>query len=212
MLEVCEIFRSIQGESTHAGRVCVFVRLSGCNLSCTWCDTVYAETERQAMTVDAVVETVRGFGTTLVELTGGEPLLQADAVELCARLCDAGYTVLVETNGSQSIAGLDERVRRIVDVKTPGSGCGTSFLMTNLPLIAPGDELKFVCGGRDDVEWSLAFVREHSLCDIATVIFSPVMGICDPADLAAWILGSGEDRIRLGLQLHKVIWGDARGV
>ena len=212
MLDICEIFRSVQGESTHTGRVCIFVRLSGCNLNCVWCDTTYAESEFTAMSVEAVLGAVESQGSGIVELTGGEPLRQPEIAELAKRLCDSGREVLIETNGSYDIGVLDSRVIRIVDVKTPGSGHEDSFLAANIQKLRLQDECKFVIADRADFEWSVAFVNKYGLEKICTVIFSPVMGMCSPADLADWILATGNEKIRLGIQMHKVIWGEKRGV
>lgn len=210
-VKVNEIFYSLQGESTFAGRPCVLVRLTGCQMRCVWCDSEYAFYEGAWRALDDVVAEVARFGCPLVELTGGEPLLQPGARPLLARLCDAGYEVLLETGGGISIAGVDPRVRRIVDVKCPGSGEAAHNHWPNLELLTPRDELKFVLAGRDDYEWARGVVRERALAARCPVHFSPVHGV-DPAALAQWIL---EDRlpVRLQLQLHKLLWGaTTRGV
>jgi len=211
MLNVCEIFKSIQGESTYAGRVCSFVRFTGCNLRCVYCDTRYAFSEGVMQPLDMVINTLDELGCTLVELTGGEPLLQADLPQLCSALLARNYTVLVETNGSLPIDILPDRCIRIVDVKCPGSGQGESFLVKNIGLLRKADEVKFVISDRYDFSWACEFVNRYAVCEKATVLFSPCMGRIDSADLAAWIVDSNMP-VRLGVQLHKMIWGDKRGV
>lgn len=213
MLTINEIFHSIQGESTHSGRPCVFVRLTACDLRCSWCDTPYAFTEGRKLSVDDVVEQVRGYGCDLVELTGGEPLLQRDVYPLMDRLLESGHTVMVETGGHLSIAEVPPRAIRIVDVKCPGSGESTKNHWDNLGLLAPHDEVKFVIRDRVDYEFAREVVARHALIGrTAAVLLSPVHGVLAPKELAAWIL---EDRlaVRLQLQAHKYIWGaDVRGV
>jgi 7-carboxy-7-deazaguanine synthase len=213
MLTVFEIYPSIQGESTHAGRPCVFVRLAACDLRCAWCDTPYAFTGGRKMTVEAVVERVGTFGCPLVELTGGEPLLQKDAVPLMARLIETGHEVLIETGGHLSIADVPEPVVRIVDVKCPGSGVAARMHWPNLDLLRRRDEVKFVIKDRADYEYARDVVIRHRLAErVTAVLFSPVHGVQDPQALAAWIL---EDHlpVRLQLQLHKYIWSpETRGV
>jgi 7-carboxy-7-deazaguanine synthase len=206
MLSVTEIFTSIQGESTFAGLPCVFVRLAGCNLRCTYCDSTYAYAPGAPRTVESVVEEVAALAVTLVEITGGEPLLQAETPELCRRLLDRGRRVLVETNGTLDIGALPPGVVRIMDVKCPGSGEAGRLLPGNLAALRPEDECKLVLCDRADFDWAAAFVREHDLARCCTVIFSPVWATLPPADLAEWILSSGLT-VRLGLQLHKVVWG-----
>jgi 7-carboxy-7-deazaguanine synthase len=210
-VKVNEIFYSLQGESTFAGRPCVLVRLTGCQMRCVWCDSAYAFYDGAWQTLDQVLAEVGRHGCPLIELTGGEPLLQPGARPLLRRLCDAGYEVLLETGGGVSIAGVDPRVRRIVDVKCPGSGEAENNRWENLDLLTPRDELKFVLAGRDDYEWATAVVRERGLPGRCPIHFSPVHGV-DPTALAGWIL---EDRlpVRLQLQLHKLLWGPTtRGV
>lgn len=212
-MQVTEIFHSIQGESTFTGLPCTFVRLTGCNLRCVWCDTEYAFYGGEKMTVEQVLEKVRAFGGRLVEITGGEPLLQKEVYPLMERLLEEGYQVLLETSGERSIARVPRDVVKIVDVKCPDSGEGGAFDLSNLDAIAPHDQVKFVIASRRDYEFARDFTREHDLCRrAAAVIFSPVYGKIDLGRLAAWIL---EDRleVRFGYQLHKLIWGaDARGV
>jgi 7-carboxy-7-deazaguanine synthase len=205
-MKVCEIFASIQGESSYAGVLCTFVRMSGCNLRCSYCDTVYAYEEGTELTEDEIMEKVHAMGLRTVEITGGEPLLQTGVIPLTKRLLDHGFRVLMETNGSQDIRQVDRRAVLIPDLKTPGSGMANTFLMSNL------DHLKFVITGREDYEWSRNFVKEHSLTGRCTLLFSPAFGMLHPRDLSQWII---EERleVRLNLQLHKYIYGpDARGV
>ena len=211
MLSVCEIFRSIQGESTYAGKVCSFVRLSGCNLSCSWCDTAYAQTEGTGRSIADVALEVRAHNTPLVEVTGGEPLLQSETPALCRRFLDEKYTVLVETNGTLDISALPPACVRIVDVKCPSSGHAGSFLEKNFSLLQPSDECKFVIADRADYDWALDLVRTQALHRRATVLFSPVINRVSPRQLADWIVADNAPA-RFGLQLHKVIWGDRRGV
>ena len=211
-LRVKEIYRSIQGESTWAGWPCVFVRTTGCDIRCTYCDEPHAFTGGETMDLDAVLARVAALDTRMVELTGGEPLLQRAAPELVRRLCDAGYTVLVETGGHHDISVLDPRAHAIVDVKTPGSAMGAHNDPENLTRLRAGDELKFVLRDRADYDWAVKLVREHGLEGRVPVNFSPVHPGLDPAELARWIQEDGL-RVRLNLQLHKYIWGpDTKGV
>ena len=206
-LKVNEIFSSIQGESTHAGVPCTFVRLTGCNLHCTWCDTEYAREEGEAMPVTAVLERVRELGSELVEITGGEPLLQEAVYPLLDALIDDDLTVLLETNGSVDLSHVPDDVVKIMDVKCPSSGMSGKSLLKNLDYLGGHDEVKFVCADRADYEWARHLVRtEKRLEHVRTVHFAPVFGTLEPAQLAEWIL---EDRlsVRLGLQLHKIVWG-----
>jgi 7-carboxy-7-deazaguanine synthase len=213
MLTINEIFHSIQGESTHAGRPCVFVRLTACDLRCSWCDTPYAFHEGRKLSVEEVVDRVRAFDCRLVEITGGEPLLQRDVYPLMDRLLEQGHTVMLETGGHLSIAQVPALVIRIVDVKCPGSGEAGRNHWPNLDLVTPQDEVKFVVRDRADYDYAREVVERHRLIGrVAAVLFSPVHGVLDPKDLAAWIL---EDRlpVRLQLQAHKYIWGpEVRGV
>ena len=212
-LKIHEIYRSIQGESTHAGRPCAFVRLTGCQMRCAWCDTEPAFYEGSWMTFDEIAAAVAELGVPLVEVTGGEPLLQPAVHALMSRLCDAGYELLLETGGGLDISHVDPRVRRIVDIKCPGSGEAEHNRWENLASLRSGDELKLVLADRADYEWALAVVREQRLDRLGTPIhFSPVHGRLDPAELAGWILEDGAP-VRLGQQLHKLLWGaDAHGV
>lgn len=211
-VKVHEIFYSIQGESTFAGLPCVLVRLTGCQMRCVWCDTEHAFYAGSWHTVDEVLAEVARFGCPLVEVTGGEPLLQPGAFTLLGRLCDAGYAVLVETGGGVDIAPVDPRVRRIVDVKCPGSGEAENNRWENLALLRPHDEVKFVVASEADYRWARAVIAEHRLAGRCPLHLSPVHGALPAAELAAWML---RDRLpaRLALQVHKLLWGpDARGV
>lgn len=213
MLTINEIFHSIQGESTRAGEPCVFVRLTACDLRCRWCDTPYAFHEGRKMAVDEVVARVEAFGCPTVEITGGEPLLQADVVPLMERLLALGKTVMVETGGHRSMAGVPEGVIRIMDVKCPGSGEADRNDPSNLALLTSHDEVKFVIADRVDYEFARDLVVRAALADrCAAVLFSPVHGELPLRQLAEWIL---EDRlpVRLQAQLHKYIWDpQTRGV
>ncbi len=213
VLTINEIFHSIQGESTHAGRPCVFVRLTACDLRCSWCDTPYAFTEGAKMSIDAVVSQVEQYGCDLVEITGGEPLLQRGVYPLMQELVDSGRTVLLETGGHLSIKDVPPGVIRIVDVKCPGSGESAKVHWANLDLLTPADEVKFVLRDRADYEYARDVLARHRLADrTAAVLFSPVHDVLPAKELAAWIL---EDRlhVRLQLQAHKFIWSpETRGV
>lgn len=212
-LTVNEIYLSVQGESTWAGLPCVFVRLTFCDLRCTYCDTEYAFYDGNKMTLDEILGKVRGFGCPVVEVTGGEPLLQPACVPLLRELCEAGFTVLLETSGAHDIAAVDPRVHRIMDLKTPSSGeCGRN-LHTNIAHLTGRDEVKFVVGSREDYEWARGQIREHDLpSKVRAVLLGPVFGKIAPADLVGWML---EDKVpaRFQLQMHKFIWEPrARGV
>ena len=211
MLRITEIFHSIQGESSHAGRPCVFVRLTGCNLRCRWCDSVYTFTGGERMSLDDVMAQVRAYGCNLVEVTGGEPLAQPAAFDLIRRLLDDDFEVLIETSGSIDIEPVDRRAKLIVDIKCPGSGEVEKNRWSNLDNLRPHDELKFVIGDRADYEWARAIIAERRL-DRWTLLLSPVWGEMDMKALAEWMLA---DRLnaRLQTQLHKHIWGaDVHGV
>ncbi len=213
-MQVTEIFKSIQGESTYAGLPCIFIRLTGCNLRCTWCDTEYAFYGGRQMTVDEVVEQARGLGGKLVEITGGEPLLQKEVYPLMDRLLEAGYQVMLETSGERSIAEVPRQVVRIVDVKCPDSGEADTFAIKNLEYLAPHDQIKFVIASRRDYEFARDFTACHGLTErVAAVIFSPVHGAVDLPEMARWMVEDGLEKVRFGYQLHKIIWGaEAQGV
>ena len=209
-LRVTEVFHSIQGASTFAGRPCVFVRLTGCQMRCRWCDTEYAFHGGEWRTRDEILAAVAAHGCPLVELTGGEPLLQPGALPLLAALCDRGHEVLLETGGGLDISEVDPRVRRIVDVKCPGSGESEANRWQNLDLLRPTDELKLVIAGEEDYRWARRVVEERRLAERCPVLFSPVTGELAPRELAEWIL---RDRlpVRFQLQLHKLLWGNEPG-
>jgi 7-carboxy-7-deazaguanine synthase len=211
-LRVHEIFYSLQGESTLAGRPCVLVRLTGCQMRCTWCDTEHAFYEGRWMTLEEILEEVAGHRCPLVELTGGEPLLQPGALPLMRSLCDAGYEVALETGGGLDISGVDPRVRRIVDVKCPGSGEAENNRWENLEHLSSRDEVKMVLADRADYEWASLVLSRHRLAERCPVHLSPVHGRLALEDLARWVLEDHLD-VRVQVQLHKLIWGaDARGV
>jgi 7-carboxy-7-deazaguanine synthase len=213
VLTINEIFHSIQGESTHAGRPCVFVRLTACDLRCRWCDTPYAFHEGRKMTVDEVVADVEARGCPTVEVTGGEPLLQPDVYPLMQRLLDSGKTVLVETGGHRSIADVPAGVIRIMDVKCPGSGESARNDWGNLARLTATDEVKFVIADRADYEYARDIVQREDLpARVNAVLFSPVHGELDPKLLSEWVIA---DRlgVRVQLQMHKYIWSPTtRGV
>jgi 7-carboxy-7-deazaguanine synthase len=213
MLTINEIFHSIQGESTHVGEPCVFVRLTACDLRCSWCDTPYAFHEGRKMTVEDVVSQVRGYGCPLVEVTGGEPLLQREVYPLMDRLLAEGFRVMLETGGHLSTESVPEGVIAIVDVKCPASGESAKNHWPNLDRLRPHDEVKFVINDRGDYDFAKEVMARHRLAERArAVLFSPVHGVLDPRDLAAWILADTL-AVRLQLQVHKYIWGaTARGV
>ncbi len=213
MLTVNEIFHSIQGESTHAGRPCVFVRLTACDLRCTWCDTPYAFTEGRKMSVDDVAARVRDYNCDVVEITGGEPLLQKEVYPLMERLLHDGKTVMLETGGHLSAEQVPAGVVRVIDVKCPGSGEADKMHWPNLERLRSSDEIKFVLKDRADYDYARAVVEKHELVSrCAAVLFSPVHGVLEAKQLAEWILA---DRlaVRLQLQAHKYIWDpQTRGV
>ena len=209
-LRITEIFASLQGESTRVGLPTVFVRLTGCPLRCSWCDTAYAFSGGETRTLDDILAEVAGHGLRHVCVTGGEPLAQKGCLALLAALCDAGHDVSLETSGALDIAGVDPRVSRIVDLKAPGSGELARNRWENLALLNARDELKFVLADATDYDWARRQIAEHRLAERCTVLLSPVAGALDPAELAGWIV---RDRlpVRFQLQLHKVLWNDARG-
>jgi 7-carboxy-7-deazaguanine synthase len=209
-VRVTEIFRSLQGESTRAGFPCAFIRLTGCSLRCAWCDTAYAFHGGTQMPVFEAAERVAALDTDLVEVTGGEPLEQEGVYPLIERLLELGKTVMLETGGHVALDRVDPRVIKIVDVKAPGSGMKEANLPENLDRLGPRDELKFVLADRRDFDWALARVLDGDLDRRHVVTFSPVWETLRTPDLAEWIRDSGRN-IRLGLQLHKLLWGDVPG-
>ena len=212
MLKINEIFKSIQGESSHAGLPCIFVRLTGCNLRCTYCDTEYAFYEGKEMSVADVVKAVEGCGISLVEITGGEPLLQKEVYSLMQALLEKKYTVMLETGGSLSLDEVPEAVIKIMDLKCPSSGEEPRNHYANLGQLTFQDEVKFVIQTREDYAWSKKILHEYSIHKTAQVLFSPVYEKLDLKDIAKWILADNLP-VRLQTQLHKVIWSkDAIGV
>jgi 7-carboxy-7-deazaguanine synthase len=213
MLTVFEIYESIQGESTHAGRPCVFVRLAACDLRCAWCDTPYAFTGGTKKSVEEILREVEAFGARLVEITGGEPMLQREVTVLMQALLDAGHEVLLETGGHIPLDSVPEAVVAIVDVKCPGSGESAKMHWPNLEQISPHDEVKFVIADRVDFEYAREVVKRYDLtARAAAVLFSPVHGALKPDELARWILAA-RIPVRLQLQQHKYIWSpETRGV
>ncbi len=209
-LRINEIFHSLQGEADAVGFPTVFVRLTGCPLRCGYCDTEYAFHAGDWMSLECILERVASYETGHVCVTGGEPLAQPDCLPLLARLCDAGYQVSLETSGALDIAGIDHRVARVVDVKTPDSGESARNRVANFALLSDRDQLKFVICSRADYEWSKEFLRTHALLPRCQVLFSPSFSELSPTTLAEWILA---DRlaVRFQLQLHKVLWGDVPG-
>jgi 7-carboxy-7-deazaguanine synthase len=210
-LRITEIFHSLQGEARHTGLPTVFVRLTGCPLRCGYCDTEYAFTGGEWMTLDGILARVGTYGTRHVCVTGGEPLAQKACPELLRRLCDAGFEVSLETSGALDISAVDPRVCRVVDIKTPGSGECERNRLENLPLLTERDQLKFVLTDRADYEWARAMLKRHDLPQRCEVLFSPVYERLSSTELADWILA---DRlpVRLQIQLHKLLWGERRGV
>jgi 7-carboxy-7-deazaguanine synthase len=214
MLRVTEIFRSIQGESTHAGRPCTFVRLTGCPMRCVWCDSEYTFTGGEHYSIDTIMTQVNAFGCKLVEVTGGEPLAQKEAFDLIERLCNDGFEVLVETGNYVSTEGLDPRAKVILDIKCPASGEEARNHWPNIQRLRPEqDEVKFVIADEGDWNYAKQVIKEHDLEARATaILISPVWDGVNLQELADWIAGSGLN-VRMQLQLHKYIWGpEARGV
>lgn len=207
VLKINEIYFSVQGESTHAGRPCIFVRLTECHLRCTYCDTEYAFYEGDDLAMDSILEKIKSFPCKLVEITGGEPLLQSGVNILMQKLLDEGYEVLLETSGSLPISDVPKSVRKIVDFKTPSSGMMKNNDYSIVNDLQLWDELKFVIGSRADFDWSVEKVKELNLLRW-TVLFSPIWKEVTPADLAAWVLETGLP-IRFQVQLHKFLWPEA---
>lgn len=209
-LRITEIFYSLQGETSRVGLPTVFVRLTGCPLRCHYCDTAYAFHGGETKTVGEILEAVKSHSTRYVCVTGGEPLAQKNALLLLKALADAGYSVSLETSGALDITAVDDRVSRIVDIKTPGSGEAAKNRWGNLTRLTAHDEIKFVLCGAEDYEWAKRVLVQHRLADICPVLFSPSYGAVDPAELAGWIL---RDRlpVRMQVQLHKQLWGETPG-
>jgi 7-carboxy-7-deazaguanine synthase len=211
-LLIHEIYRSVQGESTFAGLPCVFVRLAACDLRCVWCDTPHAFKEGTLRSLEDAIAEVLAYDCPLVEVTGGEPLLQTEVFPLMTALADAGRTVLLETSGAADISSVDRRVHIIMDLKCPDSGESAANRWANLDLLKPIDEVKFVLASRADFDWAVDVIRRHKLERRFTVLLSPAFGVVEPRDLAQWLLDS-DLHVRMQLQLHKFIWDpNARGV
>lgn len=212
MLKINEIFHSIQGESTYAGRRCVFVRLTYCNLRCTYCDTEYAFNEGTDKSIEAIIDEIKQYDCKLVEVTGGEPLMQEESLELMKSLCDLNFEIMLETGGSLPIEDVDERVKIIMDLKTPSSGMMKKIFYENINFIKKNDEIKFVIASRKDYEWTKEIIKKYKLNDKCPILFSVVFGQLKPVTLSEWIL---EDKLDViyQLQMHKYIWEpDKRGV
>ena len=211
-LIVNEIFFSIQGESTHIGKPCVFIRLTGCDLRCVWCDTAYAFYEGTQTSIEAILQKVQEFNCRLIEITGGEPLAQNNVHLLMKQLCDSGYEVIIETGGHRDIGVIDSRVKKIMDIKCPGSNMEKRNRWENISNLTSSDEIKFVISDRIDYDWSKNIIQQYKLEKICTILMSPVFGKLENRTLAEWIL---EDKlnVRFQIQMHKYIWDpNARGV
>ncbi len=205
-LTIHEIFHSIQGESSWAGSPCVFVRLTFCNLRCNYCDTEHAFYEGNKRTLREILDTISVYQCPLIEITGGEPLLQKNVLPLMSILCESGYTVLLETSGAHDVSKVDPRVHRIMDIKTPGSGEADKNFWANIDHLNGGDEVKFVMGSREDYEWSRDTVQRYQLPSrCRAVLFSPIFGRIDPREIVEWILAD-KLNVRFQLQMHKFIW------
>ncbi|MHB1245769.1 MAG: 7-carboxy-7-deazaguanine synthase QueE [Sulfuriferula sp.] len=209
-LRITEIFYSVQGETSRAGLPTVFIRLTGCPLRCGYCDTAYAFHGGNSMDIDTILHQVAEYAPHFVTVTGGEPLAQKNALRLLTALCDAGYDVSLETSGALDIGGVDPRVSRIMDIKTPGSGEVTKNDWNNLGYLTQHDEIKFVIVDAADYDWARSLLQEHQLTQRCPVLFSPVHGQIQPGQLADWVL---RDRlpVRLQVQLHKIFWGEVAG-
>ena len=210
-LKIHEIFYSLQGESSRVGLPTVFVRLTGCPMRCVYCDTAYAFSGGSNMEISDIMDKVAEFGTKYVTVTGGEPLVQKGCLELLKQLCDAGYSVSLETGGAIDISPVDKRVSVILDVKTPDSGEVENNVWTNLDHLKPADEVKFVLCSRTDYDWAKDILVKHHIADKCPVLFSPVYSQVNPADLAEWVLRD-QLPVRMQVQLHKILWGEKPGV
>jgi 7-carboxy-7-deazaguanine synthase len=209
-LRINEIFHSLQGEADAVGFPTVFVRLTGCPLRCSYCDTEYAFHHGDWRDFDSILDEIRGYGARHVCVTGGEPLAQPNCIDLLKRLCDAGFEVSLETSGALDVSAVDPRVSRVIDVKTPDSNEASRNRLENFSVLTPRDQLKFVIGSRGDYDWSKSFIAEHGLADRSRILFSPSYHQLSPTTLAEWIL---QDHlpVRFQLQLHKILWGDVPG-
>lgn len=209
-LRITEIFHSLQGESVTVGLPTVFIRLTGCPLRCLYCDTAYAFTGGKMQAINDIVSQVAAFDCQHVCVTGGEPLAQPGCIELLKQLCDAGFSVSIETSGARDIATVDQRVMIVMDLKTPDSGECEKNLLTNIAYLKPTDQIKFVLCSREDYDWACAIIIEQQLTDKVQVLFSPSWGQLNPTTLADWIVHD-RLRVRFQLQLHKILWNDAPG-
>ena len=205
MIKINEIYLSVQGESTHTGLPCIFIRLTGCNLRCSWCDTAYAFHEGKNMSIDEILQKVESFGIHLIEITGGEPLMQDNVYTLMRKLIKKGYKVMLETGGSISLERVPKEVIKIMDLKCPGSGEQEKNNLDNLKLLVPHDEVKFVILDKKDYEWSRDIIKRYKINETAHILISPVFDKLELKEIVKWIL---EDRlpVRLQTQLHKIIW------
>jgi|TARA_B110000503_G_scaffold50658_1_gene81974 7-carboxy-7-deazaguanine synthase len=210
-LKINEIFYSVQGESTRIGLPTIFIRLTGCPMRCVYCDTAYAFHDGRNYTFEQIFEEIKQYDTKFVTVTGGEPLAQKPCFDFINQLSDMGYQVSIETGGAVSIENIDPRAKIILDIKTPGSGEIKNYDWNNLAFIKPDDEIKIVITNQDDYEWAKTIILKENLANKAEILLSPVYGQVNPEDLASWIL-KDRLRVRLQLQLHKVIWGDKKGV
>jgi len=210
MLKITEIFYSLQGEARDAGRPTVFIRLTGCPLRCVYCDSEYAFYGGEWKQIDQIMEQVASYRTLYVCVTGGEPLAQKRCQDLLNRLCEAGYRISLETSGAMDVSHVDERVSRVLDIKTPDSGEVGRNLWSNLDVLTPHDQIKFVLCSREDYEWALAQIRDRGLEAKLDILLSPAWGQVKPADLAEWVL-KDQLNVRVQLQLHKLLWGDTPG-
>ncbi|MBN2135512.1 MAG: radical SAM protein [Acidobacteria bacterium] len=211
-LKITEIFFSIQGETRFIGYPCIFIRTAGCNLECNWCDTEYAKEPGKQMEIEDIIKTVSNFPADLVMITGGEPLCQKQTPYLINELLEKSYKIILETNGSFPLVEIPNEVYKAVDVKCPGSGEEESFLKKNLERISENDELNFVLLNRQDYDWACSFIKNNNIKKNVNISFTPAYNILKPKQLAEWLIEDGLSEIRLSLQLHKIIWGDRRGV
>ena len=209
-LRVTEVFYSLQGEGLSVGLPTVFVRLTGCPLRCVYCDTAYAFQGGEAMSISEIIERVAGYPAQHVCVTGGEPLAQKPCLALLTALCDGGYTVSLETSGAMDVTGVDARVSKVMDLKTPASGESERNRWENLPLLTANDQIKIVIGNREDYQWAIKVLQDYALAQRCTVLFSPVYGTIAPDQLAQWILDDGLP-VRFQIQLHKILWGEEKG-
>lgn len=209
-MRITEIFYSLQGEASRVGLPTIFVRLTGCPLRCTWCDTTYSFTGGEAATIESVLAEVGKYPARQVCVTGGEPLSQKECLPLLSALCDAGYEVSLETSGALDVSGVDPRVSRIMDLKAPGSGEVERNLWRNLDCLCARDEIKVVIASRDDYEWARDIIRQRHLDRLCPILLSPAQGLLEARSLAEWILADGLN-VRFQLQLHKLLWGNMQG-